>query len=169
MIQKLAAAAAIIVAATAPAAATTITPGYYESHIYVVSSNDPNKACAGIGLIQGDTVNGFAVVHGAGKPMFLTEMFTFAPGGGPSATEVIFLDYTFHNFPQTITGPVPYNGTAEGSSPFTNGISLRWTGGTLNTIKADQFKFKAANVTVTRGGTLLCTASFDAVFLANGT
>jgi hypothetical protein len=168
MIQKLAAVTAIIIAATAPAAAGTITPGYYQSNIFIVSSNDPNQACAEIGFVQGYTVAGFAVVHGAGKPMFISEMFTYTPKGASATEEVVFLDFTFHNFPQTITGPVPYDGTAEGSSPFTSGISMQWTGGTLNTIKSDQFKFKAANVTIKRGGTLLCTASFDAAFLATG-
>jgi hypothetical protein len=165
MIQKLAAAAAIIIAAMGPAAASTITPGYYNSYMYVVSTSDPNQSCAKIGFVQGHYVEGIAVVHGAGKPMFITEMFTTTVAG---TNEVVFLDYTFHNFPETITGPVPYNGTAQGSSPITNGISIHWTNGTLNTIKSDQFKFKAPNVTIKRGETLLCTASFDSAFLASG-
>jgi hypothetical protein len=168
MIQKLAVAGAIIVAAAAPAAAATITPGYYQSQIYISAIKDPKNACADIGLVQGVSQPGVADVRGAGKPMYLTEMFTVQPPTASSAQEVVFVDYVFHDFPQTITDPVTYDGPARGTSPVTQGVSLRWTGGTLNTLTPNQFKLTASQITVTRDKTRLCTASIDAVFEATG-
>jgi hypothetical protein len=170
MILKLAAATAMIFAAAAPAeAATTITPGSYQGYIYISSSNDPKNACAKIGISQGTTTLGIANVRGAGKPMYLTELFTYTQEGASPTSEVeVFVDYVFHNFPQTISDPVTYNGPARGNSPLTEGVDLRWTGGTLNTIGPYQFKLTASKITVTRDKTLLCTASLDAVFLATG-
>jgi hypothetical protein len=170
MIQKMAAAAAMICASAASAAAdTTITPGFYETGLYVVSSNDPNKACFDIGFEPGYYAQGVAEVRGAGKPLYISEVFYTTPPANSSALpSVVFVDYIFHNIPQAISDPVTYDGPARGSSPTTNGVSLRWTGGTLNTIATNQFKLTASNISVTKDKKLLCTMSIDTVFLATG-
>jgi hypothetical protein len=162
--------AAMICAAAAPAAAdTTITPGFYESGLYVVSSNDPDNACFDIGFEPGHYARGVAEVRGAGKPIYLSELFyTTPPPSSSTLPSVVFVDYTFHNIPQALTDPVTYDGPARGTSPPTSGISLRWSGGTLNTIGTNQFKLTASTITVTKDRKLMCTMSIDTVFLATG-
>lgn len=173
MIQKTAVAAAMMCAATATASAadtTSITPGYYESGLYIVSSNDPNKACFDIGFEPGYYARGVAEVGGAGKPISISELFyTTPPTGSSMLPSIVFVSYRFHNIPQTLTDPVTYDGPARGSSPPTSGVSLRWTGGTLNTIGTNQFKLTASSITVTKDRKLLCTMSVDTVFLTTGT
>ena len=173
MIQKMAVAAAMFCAATATATAadtTSITPGYYQSALYVVSSNDPNKACFDLGFEPGYSARGVAEVGGAGKPISISELFYITPpSGSTSLASIVFVDYRFHNIPQTLSDPVTYDGPARGSSAQTSGVSLRWAGGTLNTIGTNQFKLTASNITVTKDRQLLCTMSVDTLFLTTGT